>query len=163
MAINFFEAKCTSRTSKAVFGIYDVPPAALSFTDSENWNVWVDNEKEIEITFIAVDHCLNIPESDGERCEGMITYNDILIFIELKDRNSGRWAGKSRDQLKNTINIFKRDSDITPYTRLYGHIANKQRPNFKSGNKTFYQQFEDETGFILRVSDVIKICHSSEY
>lgn len=157
MAINFFKAGCISNTNETIFGIYDIPPATLSFTDSENWNVWIDNRNGIEIYFIAVDHCLDIPDTEGERCEGMITYNDVLIFIELKDCDSGRWAGKSRDQLKNTIKIFKRNSDFTPYRRLYGHIANKQRPNFKAGNKTFYQKFEDETGFILRVSDAIKI------
>ncbi len=157
MAINFFEADCTDSTNETVFGIYDVPPATLSFADSENWHVWVDNENGIDVTFIAIDQCLEIPKADGERCEGMLTYNDMLIFIELKDRDGGRWAGKSRDQLINTIRLFKRDADITPYTRLYGHIANKQRPNFKAGGKIFYQEFEDETGFILRVSDVIKI------
>jgi hypothetical protein len=75
----------------------------------------------------------------------------------LKDRDGGRWAGKARDQLINPISLFKRDADISPYNRLYGHIANKQRPNFKAGGKTFSQEFEDKTGFILRVSDVIKI------
>lgn len=157
MAINFFEANCQSQTSEAVFGIYDTPPATLSFENSDDWHVWVDNSDEKEITHTAVDQCLNIPHAEGERCESMITYDDVLMFIELKDRDGGRWAGKSRDQLINTINLFKRDGDITPYSRLYGHIANKQRPNFKAGNKTFYQKFEDDTGFILRVSDVIKI------
>lgn len=80
-----------------------------------------------------------------------------FIFIELKDRDGGRWAGKSRDQLTNTIRLFKRDAEISGYTKRYCHIANKKRPHFKAGNKSFYQQFEDETGFILRVSNVIKI------
>ena len=80
-----------------------------------------------------------------------------INFIELKDQDGGRWAGKARNQLKNTIALFKRDENITDYSRCYGHIANKQRPHFKAGGKNFSQQFEDETGFILRVSDVIKI------
>lgn len=157
MAINFFEEVCTDNTNETVFGIYDRPPAMLSFHDPDNWNVWVDNYDKTEITFVAIDHCLHIPEYEGERCEAMITYNDVLMFIELKDRDGGRWAGKSRDQLINTIKIFKREADITLYNRLYGHIANKQRPDFKAGNKTFYQEFEDKTGFILRVSNMIKI------
>jgi hypothetical protein len=157
MAINFFDPGCVTVTSENVFGIYDVPPAKLVFDNSDGWNVWVDNEVKIEIIFTAIDQCLTIPCVDGERCEAMITYSDVLTFIELKDRDGGRWAGKSRDQLINTIRLFKRDADIAGYRRLYGHIANKQRPNFKAGNKTFFQEFEDETGFILRVSDVIKI------
>jgi hypothetical protein len=157
MAINFFDPGCVTVTSEKIFGIYDVPPATLVFVNSDGWNVWVDNEAGIEITFTAIDQCLSISRLDGERCEAMITYSDVLTFIELKDRDGGRWAGKSRDQLKNTIRLFIRDVGITGYKRLYGHIANKQRPNFKAGGGSFFQKFEDETGFILRVSDVIKI------
>jgi hypothetical protein len=157
MAINFFEAKCTSVTSEKVFGIIDNPPSTLVFNNAEDWNVWVDNVNGKEITHTAIDDCLKIPDTEGERCESMIIYDDVITFIELKDRDGGRWAGKARDQLKNTITLFKRDADINNYTRLHGHIANKQRPHFKAGGKNFSQQFEDETGFILRVSDVIKI------
>lgn len=157
MAINFFQAKCQSTTNETVFGIYDAPPATLSFSNVDEWNVWVDNPSAKEITHTAIDDCLGIPDTEGERCESMITYDDVITFIELKDRNGGRWAGKARDQLINTIALFKRDANIAAYKRHYGHIANKQRPNFKAGGQNFSQQFEDETGFILRVSDVIKI------
>jgi hypothetical protein len=157
MAIDFFQAKCQSSTSEQVFGIYDNPPATLSFENSDEWHLWVDNPNAKEVSHNAIDDCLEIPRSEGERCESMIIYDDVITFIELKDRDGGRWAGKARDQLKNTISLFKRDSNITAYSRHYGHIANKQRPNFKAGGKNFSQQFEDETGFILRVSDTIKI------
>lgn len=157
MAINFFESKCKSVTREKVFGIYDVPPAKLDFVESDIWNVWIDNDNETEVTFIAIDGCIKIPDTEGERCEGMLTYNDTLIFIELKDRDGGRWAGKTRDQLINTIRLFKRDIGLSDFRKLYGHIANKQRPYFKSGGKAFSQEFEDKTGFILRVSDIIEI------
>ena len=157
MAIDFFKAACRNVTSEKVFGIIDKPPSTLVFNNAEDWNVWVDNINAKEITHIAIDGCLGIPDTEGERCESMITYDNVITFIELKDRDGGRWAGKARDQLKNTIALFKRDANIGTYTRLYGHIANKQRPNFKAGSKNFSEQFEDETGFILRVSDVIKI------
>jgi hypothetical protein len=111
----------------------------------------------VESPSSAIDGCLSIPDIEGERCESMITYDDVITFIELKNRDGGRWAGKARNQLINTIALFKRDTNIIAFNRFYGHIANKQRPNFKSGTKSFYQEFEDTTGFILRVSDVIKI------
>lgn len=157
MAINFFEATCRSVTSEKVFGIIDIPPSTLVFNEAEDWIVWIDNANEKEIAHTAIDCCLRIPDTEGERCESMITYDDVITFIELKDRDGGRWAGKARNQLKNTIALFKRDANLDNYSRHYGHIANKQRPNFKAGGKSFSQQFEDETGFILRVSDVIKI------
>jgi hypothetical protein len=157
MAINFFEPQCVKITLEKVFGIFDNPPASLDFANSDIWIAWVDNSNEFKVTFTAIDKCLNIPTSEGERCEAMMTHNDVLIFIELKDATGGRWAGKSRDQLTNTIALFKRDIGLAGYSRLYGHIANKQRPHFKSGGKAFSQKFEDETGFVLRVSEVIKI------
>jgi metal-dependent hydrolase (beta-lactamase superfamily II) len=157
MAIDFFQATCQSTTDETVFGIYDVQHATLLFTNSEDWHVWVDNPNGKVVSHTAIDDCLGIPRLEGERCESMVIYDDVLTFIELKDRDGGRWAGKARDQLINTIALFKRDADISVFTRYYGHIANKQRPNFKAGGKNFSQQFEDETGFILRVSDVIKI------
>lgn len=157
MAIDFFKAKCIYTTFEKVFGIYDIPPARLDFDDDTIWIAWVDNEQEIEVVFTAIDKCLEIPGFEGERCEAMMTYSDALIFIELKDADGGRWAGKARSQLINTIALFKRDVGLAGYTRLYGHIANKQRPNFKAGGKNFSQKFEDETGFVLRVSDFIKI------
>lgn len=133
------------------------PPATLTFTNSEYWNVWIDNVNQKEITHVAIDDCLGISHTEGQRCESLIIYDDVITFIELKDRDGGRWAGKARDQLENTIYLFKRDANIGVYTKHYANIANKQRPNFKAGGKNFNQQFEDKTGFILRVSEVIKI------
>jgi hypothetical protein len=157
MAIDFFQTKCQSRTNEKVFGIYDAPPAVLDFNNPDNWNVRVDNPNSKEITHTAIDGCLGIPAAEGQRCESMLVYDNTLTFIELKDRDGGRWAGKARDQLVNTIALFKREADVNNYTRHYGHIANKQRPYFKSGGKAFSQEFEDQTGFILKVSCVIAV------
>lgn len=158
MAIDFFATACTTVTSEAMFGICDIPPATLDFCDAETWHVWVDNENGIEVTFTAIDKCLNIPFGEGDRCEAMMRFSDAIMFVELKDSDgASRWVGKSRDQLINTIRLFKRDADIRPFRRLYGHIANRQRPHFNAAGKKFFQEFEDETGFLLRVSNVIKI------
>jgi len=157
MAIDFFAAKCITQTKERVFGIHDIPPAVLVFQDEDLWIAWVDNETGMDVTFTAIDKCLDIADNEGERCEGMITYADTIIFVELKDRDGGRWAGKSRDQLINSIKLFKRDANIDSFRKMYGHIANKQRPYFHAGGMRFFEEFEEKTGFILRVSDVIKI------
>ena len=157
MAINFFEPSCTTNTSESIFGIVDAPPATLVFNHAEKWNVWVDNKNELDVTFTAIDGCLNIPRKEGERCEAMLRYKDAIVFVELKDADGGRWAGKARNQLENTIIMFKRDVGLAGYARYYAHIANKQRPNFKSGGSSFSEKFENNTGFILKVSDVIEI------
>jgi hypothetical protein len=157
MAIDFYKGACQENTIETVFGIRDIPPSALFFDNPDDWEAWVDNEHGKEVTHTAIDVCLEIPDYEGERCESMLTYDDTIVFIELKDRDGGRWAGKARDQLRNTIALFKRDANIEVYTKRYAHISNKQRPHFKSGGKMFSEQFENETGFLLRVSNVIKI------
>jgi len=159
MAIDFFNPACQSQTDEAVFGIIDTPPSTLSFDDNENWICRIENDSKKVITHTAIDDCLQIPFDQGGRCDSMLTYDDVLIFIELKDRNSSGWAGKARDQLVNTISLFEKENKdkLSQYREVYGHIANKQRPYFKSGLKSLSQKFKDETGFILRVSTVIKI------
>lgn len=157
MAIDFFDPNCTTKTAEEIFGIYDVPPATLDFENSEIWVAWVDNKHKTEITFTAIDGCVEIPRYEGKRCEALISYEKALIFIELKDRDGGRWAGEAREQLKNTIHLFNRDVGIVGYKKLYSYISIKQRPAFRSGGKAFSQQFEDETGFILKVSQMIEI------
>lgn len=54
MAINFNDEDCQSITSENIFGIHDKPPSIILFENEEIWHVWVDNEKEKEITHTAL-------------------------------------------------------------------------------------------------------------
>ena len=36
--------------------------------------------KKKEITHTAIDGCIDIPDNEGERCESMLTYEDVVIF-----------------------------------------------------------------------------------
>jgi len=162
MAINFSKQGCITQTNEKVFGIYDDPhpaknPAYLVFQDIDMWIGMVENDAAKEITFTAIDHCIEIIDTEGERCDGMLSYDSTLVFIELKDRDGGRWLGKAKDQLENTIKLYKRDAGLGHYNRLYAQIVNKQRPSFASMSNILAQKFEDETGFILRVDQVINI------
>lgn len=87
----------------------------------------------------------------------MFTYDRTINFIELKDRNSGRWLGKARDQLGITIQTYKANVGFAKFDRYFAYISNKQRPYFKAANTAIAEQFEDETGFVLKVDHIIKI------
>ena len=87
----------------------------------------------------------------------MLHYDTTLIFVELKDRDSGRWLGKARDQLETTIDIYKANGDVNTYFRRYGYVANRQRPYFNAASPALAEQFEDDTGFVLVIDDFIKI------
>jgi hypothetical protein len=162
MAIDFSKQSCVTQTTEQVFGIYDDQhpaknPAYLVFVDIDSWIGIVENDSAKEVTFTAIDHCIEIIDSEGERCDGMLTYDSTLVFVELKDRNSSGWLGKAKDQLENTIKLYKREVGLGDYNRFYAQIVNKQRPYFANMSITLAQEFEDNTGFILRVDPFITI------
>jgi hypothetical protein len=165
MAVDFKKPTCVTVTNEAIFGICDdappsVDPAYLSFENAEGWIAWVDNEQNKDVTFTAIDHCVVILRPNGDMetsCDGMLNYDRTVKFIELKDRDSGRWLGKAIDQLEMTIKIYKADVGLDAFDRYYAYVANKQRPYFKAASTSLSGQFEDETGFILMVDHIIKI------
>jgi hypothetical protein len=165
MAINFNNPTCIENTSELHFGICDDPhpdtnPAYLDYTDCDKWIAWVENDYGKVVKFTAIDHCIEILRANGDdesRCDGMLEYETTVIFVELKDRDSGRWLGGAMDQLATTISIYKREVGLNGKTRLYGYVANKQRPYFKAANSTLAEKFEDDTGFILIIDPFIKI------
>ena len=91
MKINFFDKKCQSQTHRHKFGICDqpFPPETPAYLDTENprdWIAIVENSQEIEATFTAIDNCIEIRRPNGEmdsRCDGMLTYDKCIIFVEL--------------------------------------------------------------------------------
>ncbi|MEJ7827717.1 MAG: hypothetical protein WKF91_05970 [Segetibacter sp.] len=165
MAVNFADPNCITNTNEKVFGICDDPPpsadpAYVDFADDTKWIAWVDNNQEKNVTFTSIDHCIVITRPNGDTessCDGILQYDATLIFVELKDRDAGRWLGKARDQLQITIDTYKANVGLNGYTRYYGYVANRQRPYFKAANPVLAEQFEDDTGFVLIVDHFIKI------
>ncbi len=165
MAIDFNKLGCSKNTNIDVFGICDDPPpdrnpAYLDFAESENWIAWVDNQQCKDVLFTAIDNCIEIDRANGEResrCDGMLQYDVTLLFLELKDRDSSGWLGKARDQLKKTIEIFKNENGLNGFNKYYACVANKQRPRSVAAYSSLAEQFEDETGFIFKVDQIIKI------
>ena len=167
MSINFFDANCQSQTNQPKFGLCDDPPplenpAYIDTVDCSKWIAIVENTQEIEVIFTAIDNCIEILRSNGEkenRCDGMLTYNNHIIFVELKTRKSenSKWVGKGEEQLKNTINVFIANHDLEIYKSKKAYIANNKKPNFQSSQITRMDKFKDETGFRLIIQNTIEI------
>ena len=164
MSINFFKSTCQSQTNQYKFGLCDNPnedPAYIDIDDCSKWIAIVENNQEIEVIFTAIDNCIEIIRSDGtmdNRCDGMLTYNNHLIFVELKERNfRNKWVGKGEEQLKNTINVFIANHDLAIYKSKKAYIANNKKPNFQSSQITRMDKFKDETGFRLIIQNTIEI------
>lgn len=166
MSIIFFDTNCQSQTNQPKFGLCDDPPpsenpAYININDSRKWIAIVENNQEINVIFTAIDNCIEILRSDGtmdNRCDGMLTYNNHLIFVELKERNfRNKWVGKGEEQLKNTINVFIANHDLAIYKSKKAYIANNKKPNFQFSQMERMDKFKDEIGFRLIIQNAIKV------
>ena len=166
MSINFFDANYQSQTNQYKFRLCDDPNEDPAYIDTDiddcsKWIATVENNQEIEVIFTAIDNCIEILRSDGtmdNRCDGMLTYNNHLIFVELKEKNyRNNWVVKGEKQLKNTINVFIANHDLEIYKSKKAYIANNKKPTFQSSQITRMDKFKDETGFRLIIQNTIEI------
>lgn len=165
MPIDFFPNRCKSLSSQVEFGLCDDPPPAtnpayIDENDDSKWIGIVKNVEEKNVEFIAIDACIDIRKPDGRlesRCDGLLAFDNDLIFVELKSREGGQWLKTGREQLTITINNFKSNNDISKYNNVYGNVCNSLRPQSHSGHAANIQQFFDETGLILKADRTIEI------
>src|SRR5690606_21655407 len=99
MNVDFFDANCKEppRREKK-FGICDDEDGEKAYTDTINdakWIAKVINDREIEVSFTAVDNCIQAYKNGGlekeSSCDGMLTFEDSLYLVELKARKTGGW------------------------------------------------------------------------
>ena len=167
MSINFFDTNCQSQTNQPKFGLCDDPPpsenpAYININDSRKWIAIVENNQEIEVIFTAIDNCIEIFRSNGERenrCEGMLTYNNNIIFVELKERNytNSVWIDAGENQLRKIISVFINNHDLQIFKSKKAYIANSKKPQFQYSHKERMQKFRNDTGFTLIIQNAIKV------
>lgn len=126
MAINFFEKECQETTDEDCFGICDLvdkTPAFISTIREEKWIAIVHNKEKTKITFTAIDNCIPIYRPNGEmesRCDGMLTYEKNIIFVELKNvkkRRNKIWREEGIEQIKTTIQIFSSNHNLSVFEK----------------------------------------------
>lgn len=164
MPIDYF-SNCKSSSSSKKFGICDKPapsiiPAYINEDTPSTWIGIVNNPNKFEVTFNAIDNCLEIFRENGSRdkkCDGLLSYENNLIFVELKERASRNWLMTGKKQLTATIKRFKQEHDTSKFDSIKASICNKLKPQFKYGNLTNIQQFKDDTGVILSTKQQIDI------
>lgn len=162
MKINFFDTQCQSQSSRKRFGIRDLPPAKIDEHDGTTWIAVVDNEYLRQVTFTAIDHCIEIKRADGKmekRCDGVLTYDNHIIFLELKESNKkgSDWVKEADIQLRITIGLFEESDDAIKYNEKMAYISNSERPRFRQGQISRMEQFLTDTGYVLRVENRIVI------
>ena len=170
MPVDFFTAPCTrvngncqlpnvvckSTIQTSTFGLCDDPPpsspAYIDTTNPTKWIAHVNNPNLKQVTFKAIDNCVEILRPDGSqesRCDGLLIIGSNLIFVELKDRAPGGWLGKGISQLTITITKFKQEHDISQFTISKAYVCNKQRPLAVTSINQQMQQFKNDTAILL--------------
>lgn len=167
MSINFFDTNCQSQTNQPKFGLCDDPPpskdpAYININDSRKWIAIVENNQEIEVIFTAIDNCIEIRRSNGKmdnRCDGMLTYNNNIIFVELKERKytNSVWIDDGEKQLRKIISVFINNHDLQIFKSKKAYIANSKKPQFQYSHKERMQKFRNDTGFTLIIQNTIKV------
>ncbi|WP_138480639.1 hypothetical protein [Dyadobacter bucti] len=134
--MNFFDKVCQepSRLDK-FFGICDDQDGTKAYTDIEDESKWiatVKNENEVELIFTAIDACVikGNEEEGRRRCDCMLTSNEHLYFIELKDQNRA-WKQDAIEQLESTIQFFEQYHDSSVFKHKKAFACNKQQGYFQ--------------------------------
>lgn len=163
MPINFFDPACQEPPiTAASFGIVDDQTSAKAYTDledPENWVAIVKNDQQVAVTFTAIDNCVEVLRPDGNmerRCDGMLTYAENIVFVELKDQRLG-WMSDAIDQLEITISQFVDHHDMSQFRRRRAFACNKRHPNFAVIENETMKRFFRERGVRLNVQAEIVI------
>lgn len=167
MSIEFEVAQCQTYSNKKRFGLCDDPapasnPAYIDEADGAKWIAVVENDDRYSVTFTAIDNCIEILNAAGKmdkRCEGMLTYDTTVIFVELKQRGAkgNGWVTDAELQLKNTILHFENTELSENYSKKRAYIANSEHPKFKSSQISRMENFFTDTGYILRIEARIRL------
>lgn len=163
MPINFFAPTCQEPSINAVrFGICDDQQGGKAYTNTADQDAWVatvENDRQEDITFTAIDQCIEIYRANGDmenRCDGMLTYPDNIVFVELKDQRGG-WIPHATLQLETTIRHFQANHDLGVFRHKRAFACNKRHPRFQVINASLKQEFFHRYGVRLNVGGKIKI------
>lgn len=167
MSVDFFEKACQTSSTKRKFGLCDEAPPSKkpAYIDEENGGSWIAvilNDTGNQINFTGIDNCVTLKredESDSKRCDGVLSFDTTIIFVELKHRTSkgNSWIKDAEEQLRETILHFEKQEDAENFEIKKAYIANSALPKFRSSQVNRMDRFYDETNYILRVENRIEV------
>lgn len=167
MTIDFFKTECRTVTNEQRFGICDdddkaeKTPAYVNTDDANKWIATVLNNASKEVLFTAIDNCIEVLRASGEtesRCDAMLTTDELLILVELKNKVSD-WKSSGIEQIESTlIQLIENNADYYyGFKKRKAYIANKRHPNFHVVENAVMRRFSTEYKIWLDIQATIKI------
>jgi len=136
MSLNFLDNTCKEpERFNLSFGLCDKEDGTKAYSDAKNRSTWiatVKNDNAVGLTFTPIDKCL-IKDNEHKgrgRCDGILTSNKHLYFIELKNQ-SKNWIADAIKQLDSTIKFFKAAHDINQFKHKKAFACNKRHSHFQ--------------------------------
>jgi len=155
MSVDFFNTPCKeSALTNKEFGICDNEDGSKAYTDVDDSHLWiavVNNETQIEVTFTAIDNCIEIlkegTKDKESSCDGMLTFKKSVFLVELKNQGTGGWLSTAIGQLKNSIRLLSENNNLDDVRFKKAYACNRKHPNFTVMEVERKRKFYDETGF----------------
>lgn len=155
MKVDFFNTACKEQElTHQKFGICDDEDGRRAYTNIDNATKWiakVNNELERKIEFTAIDNCITILKAGTKNkessCDGMLTFENSIFLVELKNQGTGGWLPKAIGQLQNTISLLKLYNRIDDFRYKKAYACNRKHPNFQVIDVEKRRKFYKETGF----------------
>lgn len=165
MSINFLNSSCKEEPRiNELFGLCDDQDGNKAYSDIDDknkWIAWVINRNDIEVCFTAIDNCIEIYKEgtkDQERtCDGMLTSENCLYLVELKDQITGGWLPESIKQLENTMRLILDNHDLSAFKYKKAFACNRRHHNFKVTDNEQNLRFFRNYGFRLDAQQEIEI------
>jgi len=166
------EKPCKTVTTERRFGIIDdisddQLPAFLQLFKDDEWDLTVEkaSDEVNEVLFKAIDKCMVFPPPAGSKiknkiCEGMLVFNDYLIFIEIKYRTSSGYKVDSVEKFERTIQVFKASHGLEKYNNRIAVVCNSSKlvPATEDFSLTDKDKFYDANdGFDLYQTKLLKL------
>lgn len=125
--------------------------------ENPNNHFEIENFAEKKIHFLAIDKCIFQDSDEHKKCDFAVFDEMSFCWVEVKDvkpRNRKNSRKMAIEQLKRTIEIFKKNIDfgkIKLEANVCFHSKISTRPQFSATNAAIVKEFQDE--FRVRLTE----------
>lgn len=160
--MDFFRHECQSGPfHQTRFGLCDDQNATRAYVDTTTpakWVATVENPSRLAVTFTAIDKCVL---QDGDepglgRCDGMLTTDELLYLVELKDQKTN-WMPHALEQLESTIKLLLDHHDLTGFRHKKAFACNKRHKPFAIIDNDLQLRFRRDYGFRIDVQATVLV------